>query len=126
MSRAKYQVATLGADVTMLLRALSIAPTVLLPGVPFATRLRRGYNVSLSSVPGPRTDMYWNGAHVDEIYPVSVAIDGQALNVTVCTYADRVTIGYVSGRSVIPDLSSLVPLTERALSELENAVAAPR
>lgn len=126
MSRAKYEVTTLGADVTSLLRALSIAPTVLLPGVPFGTRLRRGYNVSLSNVPGPRCDMYWNGAHLDEIYPVSVAIDGQALNVTACNYSDRVTIGYVSGRTVMPDLASLVALTERALSELENAVAASR
>lgn len=122
MSRAKSQVAALGADVTTLLRTLSIAPTVLLPGVPLSDRLRRGYNVSLSSVPGPKTDMYWNRAHVDEIYPISVAIDGQALNVTVCDYVDRVAIGYVSGRRVIPDLPSLVTLTERALSELEAAV----
>lgn len=124
MARAKYQVATLGADVSTLLRAVSIAPTVLLPGLPFGTRLRRGYNVSLSNVPGPRAEMYWNGAHLEEIYPVSVAIDGQALNVTICGYADRVSIGYVSGRDVMPDLASLVTLTERALSELEAAVGA--
>jgi diacylglycerol O-acyltransferase len=68
--------------------------------------------------------MYWNGAHLEEIYPVSTAIDGQAQNVTMCSYADRVTFGYVSGRKVMPDIGSLVPLTERALAELESAVAA--
>ena len=66
--------------------------------------------------------MYWNGARLEEIYPVSTAIDGQALNVTMCSYADQVTFGYVSGRNVMPDIGSLIPLTERMLAELETAV----
>ncbi|KAA0086656.1 wax ester/triacylglycerol synthase family O-acyltransferase [Mycolicibacterium sp. P9-64] len=126
MSRAKDQVASRGSNATMLMLALSIAPTVLLPALPFAPRLRRGYNVSLSNVPGPQAEMYWNGAHLEEIYPVSIAIDGQALNATMCSYADRVTFGYVSGRKVMPDIGSLIPLTERAIVELETAVAGRR
>jgi diacylglycerol O-acyltransferase len=122
MGWAKHQVASRGSNATMLLVAPSIGPTVLLPTVPFAPRLRRGYNVSISNVPGPRAEMYWNGAHLDEIYPVSVAINGQALNVTICSYADRVTFGYVSGRKVMPDIGSLIPLTERVLVDLETAV----
>ena len=122
MARAKREVSGRGANATMLLLAPSIVPTVLLPALPFAPRLRRGYNVSLSNVPGPVVEMYWNGAHLEEIYPVSVAVDGQALNVTVCSYADRVTFGYVSGREVMPDIESVVPLTERAFAELEAAV----
>lgn len=122
MSRAKHQVASRGLNATMLLVAPSIASTVLPPIVPFGPRFRRGYNVSISNVPGPQVEMYWNGAHLEEIYPVSTAIDGQALNVTMCSYADRVTFGYVSGRSVIPDIGSLVALTERVLGDLETAV----
>ena len=122
MTRAKQQVASRGSNATMLLMAPSIGPTVLLPMVPFAPRMRRGYNVSLSNVPGPQTEMYWNGARLEEIYPVSTAIDGQALNVTICSYADRVTFGYVSGRKVMPDIESLIPLTEQALADLETAV----
>ena len=38
----------------MLLLAPSIASTVLPPIMPFAPRLRRGYNVSISNVPGPQ------------------------------------------------------------------------
>ncbi|CAN5611143.1 wax ester/triacylglycerol synthase family O-acyltransferase [soil metagenome] len=122
MSWAKRQVASRGSSATMLMLVPSIVPTVLLPAVPFAPRLRRGYNVSISNIPGPQAEMYWNGAHLEEIYPVSVAIDGQALNVTICSYADRVSFGYVSGRKVMPDIGSLVPLTERVLAELETAV----
>ncbi|MBI5337819.1 MAG: wax ester/triacylglycerol synthase family O-acyltransferase [Mycolicibacterium rufum] len=123
MARAKHQVAHGGPAAATLLAAPSIAATVLPPIVPFAPRVRRGYNVSISNVPGPPSRLYWNGALVEEIYPVSTAINGQALNVTMCSYADRVTFGYVSGRRVIPDVGSLIPLTEQALAELETAVA---
>ncbi len=122
MTWAKQHVASVGSNATTLLLAPSIGPTVLLPRLPFAPRLRRGYNVSISNIPGPQSDMYWNGAHLEEIYPVSTAIDGQALNVTMCSYADRVIFGYVSGRKVMPDIESLIPLTERMLVELETAV----
>ena len=122
MTRAKHQVASRGSNATMLLLAPSIGLTVLLPMVPFAPRLRRGYNVSISNVPGPQAEMYWNGARLEEIYPVSTAINGQALNVTMCSYADRVTFGYVSGRNVMPDIGSVIPLTERVLVDLETAV----
>jgi diacylglycerol O-acyltransferase len=122
MSWAKHQVASRGSNATMLLLAPSIASTVLPPIMPFVPRFRRGYNVSISNVPGPQDEMYWNGAHLEEIYPVSTAINGQALNVTMCSYADRVTFGYVSGRSVLPDIGSLIPLTERVLVDLEAAV----
>lgn len=124
MTWAKDQVADHGSNATTLLVAPSIAATVLPPVLPFTARLRRGYNVSISSVPGPQDEMYWNGAHLEEIYPVSTAIDGQALNVTMCSYADRVTFGYVSGRNVMPDIATLIPLTERILGELAAAVGA--
>lgn len=123
MAWAKSQVARRGANVTTLLLAPSIGPTVLSPLMPFAPRRRRGYNVSISHVPGPKSEMYWNGAHLEEIYPVSTAIDGQALNVTTCSYADRVMFGYISGRRVMPDIESVVPLTEYVLTALEAALA---
>jgi hypothetical protein len=68
--------------------------------------------------------MYWNGALVEEIYPVSTVYDGQALNVTTCSYADRVGFGYVAGAEAVPDIHTLIPLTEACLTELETAVGA--
>ncbi|OBC00390.1 diacylglycerol O-acyltransferase [Mycobacterium sp. 852013-50091_SCH5140682] len=122
MSEGKHEVAARGAAASLLLLAASIAPTVLLPMLPFAPRLRAGYNLPISHVPGPRDEMYWNGAHVEEIYPISAVYDGQALNVTTCSYADRVGFGYVAGGDVMPDITELGPLTEQALAELETAV----
>jgi hypothetical protein len=77
--------------------------------------------MAISNVPGPQEEMYYNGAHLDEIYPVSTVFDGMGLNVTVCTYADRVGVGYVTDYDVMPRIAELVPLTEAALAELEAA-----
>ena len=124
MSEGKHQVANRGSGASMLLLATSIAPTILLPMLKFAPNIRTGYNFPISGVPGPEVEMYWNGAHVDEIYPVSAVYDGQGLNVTTCSYANHIGIGYVAGRDILPDIETLIPLTEQSLAELEAAVGA--
>jgi diacylglycerol O-acyltransferase len=122
MTEAKRHVATWGSGPSLLVAAPNIAPTVLLPQVPFTPKVRPGFNLPISNTPGPRTEMYWNGAHVDELYPISAIYDGIGLNITLCSYADRVGFGYVAGRDMMPDIETLIPLTERALSDLEIAV----
>ena len=122
MSEGKHQVANRGSIASMLLLATSIAPTVLLPMLPFAPKFRTGYNLPVSNVPGPLTEMYWSGSHVDEIYPVSAVYDGQGVNVTTCSYADHISVGYVAGREMMPDIEKLIPLTEQCFVELEAAV----
>lgn len=122
MAEGKRRVADRGAGTSMLLLAMSIAPTLVLPVLSLVPHLRTGYNLPISNVPGPRTEMYWNGAHVEEIYPVSTVYSGQALNVTMCSYADRVGVGWVAGADVMPDIATMVERTERSLAELEAAV----
>lgn len=122
MSVGKHRVATRGAGISMLLLAGAIGPTVLLPMLPLAPRLRTGYNLPISHVAGPPTEMYWNGAHVEDIYPVSAVYAGQALNVTTCSYADRIGFGYVAGCDALPNIDSLISMTEQSLTELEVAV----
>ncbi|MGA8249674.1 MAG: wax ester/triacylglycerol synthase family O-acyltransferase [Mycobacterium sp.] len=121
---AKQQVASHGSGVTTLLAAPAIAPTALQSMIPFGPKRRTGYNVPISNVRGPQTDMYFNGAHLDALYPVSTVFDGLALNATMCSYVDQIAFGYVAGRDVVPDLESFIPLTERSLAELEAAVGA--
>jgi hypothetical protein len=53
---------------------------------------------------------------------VSAIYDGQALNVTTCSYADRIGFGYVAGRDAVPDIDTLIGLTEQSLIELELAM----
>ncbi len=122
MTEGKRWVARRGAAASLLTAAGSIAATVVLPLLPFTQKLRTGFNLPISHVPGPECDMYWNGAHVEEMYPVSTVFDGLALNVTTCSYAGRIGFGYAAGRDVVPDIEALIPMTERSLSELESAL----
>jgi WS/DGAT/MGAT family acyltransferase len=122
MSEGKHRVADRGSGASMLLLAPAIAPTVFFPMLRFMPRLRTGYNLPISHVPGPPVEMYWNGAHIEEIYPVSAVYDGQALNITTCSYADRIGFGYVAGRDAVPDIDTLITLTEQSLTELESAL----
>lgn len=122
MAEGKRYVGRYGSGLSLSLLAPSIASTILQAVAPVGPRIRTGYNLPVSSVPGPRDEMYFNGAHVEEIYPVSAVFDGQTLNVTVCSYADRIGIGYVADGDVMGDVETLVPRTEHCLRELETAV----
>ena len=126
MAEGKHWVAKRGSTGSLLTRAGSIAATVVSPLLPFTPKIRTGFNIPISHVPGPKNEMYWNGAHIEEMYPVSTVYDGLALNVTTCSYADHIGFGYAAGREVVPDIDAMLPLTEQCLSELESAVGAAR
>jgi hypothetical protein len=122
MAHVKKQVGEQGSGAMLVAMGPAIGPTILLPMLPFDTKVPPSFNIPISNVPGPTQQMYFNGARVEEIYPVSSIWDGMALNVTVCSYADRISIGYVADRDVMPDIETLIPLTDRALTDLERAL----
>lgn len=122
MAGVKGQVGSRGPGAMLVVLAPAIGPTVLLPLLPLGSAVPPSYNMPISNVPGPREQLYFNGARVDEIYPVSVVYDGMALNVTVCSYAGRIGVGYVADRDVVADVETLAAGTERSLAELEQAV----
>lgn len=122
MSVVKGQVGANGPGAMLVVLAPAIGPTVLLPLLPLGSAVPPSYNMPISNVPGPHEQMYFNGARVDEIYPVSVVYDGMALNVTVCSYAGRIGVGYVADRDVVPDVDALAAATEGSLTELEAAL----
>jgi WS/DGAT/MGAT family acyltransferase len=126
MSRIKQQVAQRGADAMLAVMAPAIGSTVVMPLLPFGAIMPPSCNMAISNVPGPAEDMFYNGAHLDAIYPVSTAFDGMGLNVTVCSYADRIEVGYVTDAELMDDVSALVPLTRAALADVAAAVGVSR
>lgn len=122
MAAAKDRVGRLGSVSSLLLAAPSILPSVLLPMLPFDPHVPPGFNVPISHVPGPRDTLYWNGARLEGIYPVSTVYDGLALNPTLCSYRDQVCVGIVADADAVPQVQELVPLADQALAELEEAV----
>ena len=81
------------------------------------------YNITISNVPGTREPLYCNGARLDGNYPLSIALDGQALNITVASSADSLDFGLVGCRRSVPHLQRLLGHLEAALKDLEQAVA---
>lgn len=80
------------------------------------------FNVVISNVPGPREPMYWAGARLGGNYPLSIAMDGQALNITLVSNGDQLDFGLVGCRRSVPHLQRLLGHLEDALKELERSV----
>ena len=92
----------------------------LLPG--FVSSAPPPFNIVISNVPGAREPLYWNGARLDGNYPLSIALDGQALNITLTNNADNLDFGLVGCRRSIPHLQRLLIHLEDSLAGLEKAV----
>lgn len=105
----------------LLLSAVNVAPLGIspLPGV--VNNTRPPFNIVISNVPGPRQQMYWNGAKLDGIYPASVLLDGQALNITLTSNGDNLDFGITGCRRSVPHLQRLLTHLDTALVELEYA-----
>jgi diacylglycerol O-acyltransferase len=106
----------------MALSAMMMAPIGLsaIPG--FVSTAPPPFNIVISNVPGPRQPMYWKGARLDGNYPLSIALDGQAMNITLTNNADNVDFGLVGCRRSVPRLQRMLGHLEDALKDLERAV----
>lgn len=103
------------------LSAVQMAPLALAPVPGFVRYTRPPFNVIVSNVPGPKEDMYFNGARLDGMYPVSIVLDGQALNITLTSRKDHIDIGLIGCRRSVPHLQRLLQHLEDSLAELEKS-----
>lgn len=92
----------------------------LLPG--FVSQAPPPFNIVISNVPGNSDPLYRNGARLDGNYPLSIALDGQALNITMTNNADNLDFGLVGCRRSVPHLQRLLMHLEDSLADLERAV----
>ena len=83
------------------------------------------FNLVISNVPGPKESLYLNGAHLDEVYPVSIPTHYLALNITISGYRDTLGFGYIACRRSVPALQRMLDYTDNAIRELESALGLP-
>jgi diacylglycerol O-acyltransferase len=78
------------------------------------------FSTTVSNVPGPRKQLYWNGARLEGIYPLSAIFHGCALNITLVGYRGNLDFGITACRRSVPQVQRLIGYLEEALAELEQ------
>jgi diacylglycerol O-acyltransferase / wax synthase len=101
--------------------ALGQAPAILGPMLKMSGLVKPPYNLIISNVPGPRTTQYFNGMRLAGTYPLSIPIDGMALNITCNSYADQMAFGLTGCRRTVPRLQRLLTHLDSELGALEKA-----
>jgi diacylglycerol O-acyltransferase len=76
----------------------------------------------ISNVPGPKEQLYWNGASLLGSYPVSAVFHGFALNITFVSYNGSLDFGIIACRRTVPRVQRLIDYLEQSLTELEEIV----
>jgi len=82
------------------------------------------FNLVISNVPGPSNPLYWNGARLAGVYPLSIPTAYQALNITVTSYAGNMEFGLTGCRRSVPHLQRLLVHIDDALEELVKVTGA--
>lgn len=123
MTEGKQALASMSQLEILAMSALAVSPLALWPALGITASARPPFNLIISNVPGPRQPLYWNGARLDGLYPLSVPLDGQALNITCTSYDTELAFGLTGCRRTVPHLQRLLGYLEDELESLEKAVA---
>ncbi len=125
MDASKAQLQQLSAGEIQTYTAISQAPLLLTQLTGLSSRFP-AFSTVISNVPGPREKRYWNGARLDGMYPVSIPMDGAAVNFTLVSNHDNLDFGIVACRKSVPHLQRLIDYMEESLVELEDAAGLRR
>lgn len=123
--QAKAEIRDVSADAATLFATLAQGMVAILNKFDLSDLLPPPANVTISNVPGPREPLYLGDAKLLANYPLSVLVNGQALNITVVSYCDSIDFGLMGCRDTLPDLEALADGLLAALEELRTAIRGP-
>nr|WP_317199509.1 wax ester/triacylglycerol synthase family O-acyltransferase [uncultured Psychrobacter sp.] len=81
---------------------------------------KQAFNLIISNVPGSKKELYWNGALLKALYPASILVNGQALNITLASYLDRIEFCITACSKRLPHVQDMLTLIEEELTILEQ------
>ncbi|MEE2730904.1 WS/DGAT/MGAT family O-acyltransferase [Ketobacter sp.] len=120
VQEAKQRMSTMSQKEIMAYTALMLTPA----GMQMLTGLMpkwQAFNVMISNVPGPKEPLYWNGARLRGMYPVSMPLDRLALNITILSYYDQLEFGLTACRRTLPSMQRMLAHLESGIEGLEVA-----
>ncbi|MGO2019851.1 WS/DGAT/MGAT family O-acyltransferase [Psychrobacter sp.] len=91
-------------------------------GINLATGLfpkKQAFNLIISNVAGSKKPLYWNGARLQSLYPASIVFNGQAMNITLASYLDKIEFGIAACSKALPHVQDMLELIEKELTLLE-------
>jgi diacylglycerol O-acyltransferase len=119
----KEALASMSPTQILAMSGLGVSPIVLLPMLRMQGISRPPFNLVISNVPGPRDTLYMNGARLQGMYPLSIPVHGQALNITCTSYDGMLDFGLTGCRRTAPKLQRLLTHLDEELADLEKATA---
>ena len=81
---------------------------------------KQAFNLIISNVPGSEKPLYWNGARLQALYPASIVFNGQAMNITLASYLDKIEFGITACSKVIPHVQDMLTYIEEELTSFET------
>lgn len=83
---------------------------------------KQAFNLIISNIPGAKDELYLNGAKLTGIFPASVLLDGQALNITFANYQDKIDFGIIACQSALADIDRLADFIDQELDSLLSVI----
>ncbi|MFF0545897.1 wax ester/triacylglycerol synthase family O-acyltransferase [Nocardia thailandica] len=87
------------------------------------TRTAASHPMGISNLPGPRRPLYWDGARLTSMYPISLLMHGNSLNVTCTGYDGALYLGILTAADRLPPVEEFAAALDRALDGAERPVA---
>lgn len=84
------------------------------------------FNVGISNVPGPAEPLYFNGARLDALFPLSLLLHGNALNITCLSYAGTLNFGFTGARDTLPHLQRLAIYMGESVEDISERLLPKR
>ena len=118
---AKRRLQKLSKEEFLIYTAITLTPGI----IHLSTGLLSGRlpcNVVISNVPGPNEPLYWNGAKLQGLYPMSQPIDRVALNLTMVSYNGALEFGLTACRRSMPSMQALLVHIDQSVDDLTGLI----
>ena len=122
MTDCKVALGSMTPNQIVAMSAVGMAPAILLPLLRMQGVVRPPFNLIISNVPGTRERHYLGGAELVGTYPLSIPMQGMALNITCASYAGSMEFGLTGCRRSVPSLQRLLSHLDDEVAQLERAV----
>ena len=118
--KAKYK--KLRPSVSRTLASISALPVTVLTMLQLASKFNPSFNFVVSNVKGPQRPLYLAGAKLEDIVPMSVLFNGQALNITAISYSGQLRISVLVCPRQVPEANRLVQYIEESFQQLKSTL----